>query len=147
LIFCLFLFGNVLGCADESPDFAGGIAHRKPVNPDPTNVSVRERNPETLVEFSRAGRLVKLAEHVDTVFRMDYVLIRSRVIQQALASSAGDGFVRLIHLQNFLRIRIKHPENLLDMTGHLAITFFALPVLPHTSDQEPGSRQYDHNEA
>ncbi|MGB8060406.1 MAG: hypothetical protein WCF26_00730 [Candidatus Sulfotelmatobacter sp.] len=29
------------------------------------------------------------------------------------------------------------------MAGHLPITFFALPVLPHTPNQEPGPGQYN----
>lgn len=62
LIFCVLLFSDVLGCADEPPDPAGSIAHRKSVAPHPTNVSIRERDPETFVRRA-AGVLLITPSH------------------------------------------------------------------------------------
>src|SRR5215467_6040765 len=142
----MLLFSDVLGCADEPPDPASGVAHRKSVNPHPANVPIGERDPEALVEFPSAGRLVQSGEHMHSVFGMNNLLIRGWIVQEAPARSSGNRLVGLIHLQHALRLGVQHPENLLDMAGHLAITF-ALPVLPHTSNQESGPGHYDDDKA
>src|SRR5438552_287856 len=59
--------------------------------------------------------------------RMDQLFVRRGILADFRERASGDGFVCFTDVDNFLRVGIHHPENLLNVVGHqlkAIFTFF-----------------------
>ena len=83
---------------------------------------------------------------------MDDLFVGRRVFEQRLAGASGDGFVRRIDKGRFFRLCIDHPEDFLDVVGHLVEFLLAvfkdglcLPLGPVYLADNAGRQQREEN--
>ena len=75
------------------------ISYRKSPDPDPASFATRHNDPEPLVEVSGPSGLFKLEEHLDTVVRMNDLLVGERVFFECFAGASRDGLVSWIYIE------------------------------------------------
>ena len=125
----LFLGGfpccDVLGRSDESANLALRVPDWETVNPHPADRMVGSDDSELLIELSGMGCLFKSSQNADTIFGVKEFLIRRGVFAERVTRAAGDRLKRLVDVDDFFCVRIEHPEDLLDVCGHLLESFFA----------------------
>ena len=106
--------------------FSAGIFPGKAADPDPAKFTTWPDDTKSFVEVSGLGRLFNLCQHVSSIVPMNDLLIRGRFFDQGLAGAASDGFVFRVDEGGFLGLGVDHPEDFLDVVGHLVE--FLLPV-------------------
>jgi hypothetical protein len=75
---------------------------------------------------------------------VDKVFVRIWILLQAPAGIASYRFVGLVNIENFLGFGIQHPEDFLNITGHLPEPLIAFRMFPARTEQEPGVKE-DHD--
>src|SRR4029077_11391520 len=119
LFFCFLLGGNLKDGANEAANLALRIAHRETAPPDPAHLAAWPYDPDPLVEMSVLGRFSELPEHMDTIIGVDEVFIRRWILHQRPARASSDGLICLVDIKSFPTVGVDHPENFLNVAGHL----------------------------
>src|ERR1700678_2294101 len=96
-----------------------GVFPGKAANPNPANLTLRPDDTKPSFEVAALRRLLKLSEHVSSVLGMDCLLIRGGFLNQGLTGAAGDRFVGGIDIGSCPRLGVDHPEDFLNVVGHL----------------------------
>src|SRR5690242_16554855 len=78
------------------------------------------------MEFAGARRLRKPAEDMHTVFRVNDLRAGGRIAFQRLARPPSNGLVSRADVKEPQVLCVQHPEDLLNVAGHLAKTLLAL---------------------
>src|SRR5258708_27073204 len=126
LLFRMFLRSNVQRGPNEPADPAFAIPDRKSSYPHPACFAIRRDDAEPFVKVSGLHGLSKLEENLNTVIRVDDLLIRERVLLEGGAGASGDGLVRGIYIESLSSLRINHPKDFLDVIRHLSEPSFTL---------------------
>src|ERR1700719_408706 len=119
LVFGAFPRCNVLSSSDQPAQSAGVIPHREASDPYPPDRSVGSNNSKLFVKLSGSHRLFKASQNPDAVFGMKKFLIRNQILSESLAGTASYILKCLVDVDDLFCVCVKHPENLLDIAGHL----------------------------
>lgn len=89
------------------------------MRPDPAHFAAGPYDPEPLIKLSVLCCFVEFSKHVSTVVGVDDFFIRRGILHQRLARTPGDGLIGLVDVKSLLALGIDHPEDFLDIAGHL----------------------------
>ncbi|MFZ0297959.1 MAG: hypothetical protein WAM13_06370 [Candidatus Sulfotelmatobacter sp.] len=119
LFFCFLLGSNLKDSADQAANLPFRIAHRETARPHPAHLAAWPDDPKSFIKLPVLGRFVELPKYVDTIVRVDDVFIRRWILHQRPARAPSDGLISLVDIKGFLTAGIDHPEDFLDIAGHL----------------------------
>src|ERR1700733_13972565 len=87
---------------------------------------VRPYNTKLFVEFSGSCCLLQSGKDANTILGMEHLLIGDGIITKCRTRTPRDCLVRWCDEDDVFRFGIHHPEDFLDVVGHLLEPFVAL---------------------
>src|SRR6202451_2760027 len=119
LLFRFLLRRNLNNGSDEAANLACAVSHRKAMGPDPAHFTVGPDDAEPLIELLVLSCFLKFCKYMDAVVGVNDLRIRRWVLHQRLAGTPGDCLVGWVDVKSFLAVSIDHPEDFLNVAGHL----------------------------
>ena len=82
LVFRFLERGDIQCSSPQAGDLAAGVPARKTTHPNPADLAVRFHNAKPFVKVPAAGRFIQLGEHMNSIVRVDDLLVGGRVLKQ-----------------------------------------------------------------